>query len=97
MGILTLAETQFGYEAAGIVKQVGSNVSKFSIGDRVVLMGRNTFATTITLPATLCQKLPDAVSFVEGAGSPLCFTTALYGLVDVGRLEQDQVSYKNPD
>ncbi|KAL8881851.1 MAG: hypothetical protein Q9198_001030, partial [Flavoplaca austrocitrina] len=90
MGILKLAKTHFGYEAAGVVRKLGPNATKFSVGDRVVLMGCNTFATTVTQSELLCEKLPDSVSLLNGAGSPLCFTTAIYGLVDMGRLEEGQ-------
>ena len=92
MGILTLSETHFGYEAAGVVRKLGPNATKVSVGDRVVLMGRNTFATTVTQSELLCIKLPGSVSLLDGAGSPLCFTTAIYGLEDIGRLEEGQVS-----
>ncbi|KAM0255274.1 hypothetical protein ACHAQJ_005929 [Trichoderma viride] len=89
-GILAVPETQFGYEAAGIVRKIGPETTKFSVGDRVVLMGRNTFATTVTQSELLCEKIPDSVDFLDSAGSPLCFTTAIYGLIDIGRLDEGQ-------
>jgi NADPH:quinone reductase-like Zn-dependent oxidoreductase len=92
MGILALPETNFGYEAAGIVRRIGPKATKFNVGDRVILMGHNTFSTTVTQSELLCERLPEAISLLDGAGSPLCFTTAIYGLVDIGRLEEGQVS-----
>lgn len=92
MGVLKLEKTHFGYEAAGVVRKLGRNATKLSLGDRVALMGRNTFGTTVTQSELLCEKLPDSVSLLDGSGSPLCFTTAIYGLVDKGQLQQGQVS-----
>jgi len=92
MGILTLPETHFGYEAAGVVRKIGPKATKFCVGDRVVIMGHNTFATTVTQSELLCERLPYYIDLLDGAGSPLCFTTAIYGLADIGRLEEGQVS-----
>ncbi|KAL9122555.1 MAG: hypothetical protein Q9187_000886 [Circinaria calcarea] len=90
MGILTLPETHFGYEAAGVVRKIGPKATKFCVGDRVVIMGHNTFATTVTQSELLCERLPYSIDLLDGAGSPLCFTTAIYGLADIGRLEEGQ-------
>lgn len=92
MGILTLPETNFGYEAAGIVRKIGPKATKLCVGDRVIIMGHKTFATTLMQPEMLCEKIPDSMDLRDAAGSPLCFTTAIYGLMDVGRLEEGQVS-----
>ena len=92
MGILTLPETNFGYEAAGVVRKIGPKATKFCVGDRVVAMGYKTFATTLTQSEMLCEKIPDSMDLLDGAASPLCFTTAMYGLMDIGRLEEGQVS-----
>jgi len=92
MGILTLLETNFGYEAAGVVRKIGPKATKFCVGDRVVIMGHKTFATTLVQSEMLCEKIPDLMDLLDAAASPLCFTTAIYGLMDIGRLEEGQVS-----
>ncbi|TVY41639.1 Highly reducing polyketide synthase [Lachnellula subtilissima] len=90
MGIIERREPTFGYEAAGIVRRVGANVTKLCVGDRAVLMGMETFSTVVTAPEMLYEQLPDGMSFVEGASMPLVFTTAIYSLIDVGRLSRGQ-------
>lgn len=84
-------EPKFGYEAAGIVRRVGPKVTKLRVGDRAVVVGINTFTTVITGREVYYEKLPDNISFVEGACIPTIFITAVYGLIDLGRLSKGQV------
>jgi NADPH:quinone reductase-like Zn-dependent oxidoreductase len=84
-------QPKFGYEAAGIVRRVGPNASKLRVGDRAVVVGINTFSTTLTGPEVYYEKLPDHISFVEGACIPTIFMTAVYGLIDLGHLSKGQV------
>ncbi|KAL2074713.1 hypothetical protein VTL71DRAFT_8492 [Oculimacula yallundae] len=83
-------EPTFGYEAAGVVRRVGKNVTKLRAGDRAVVLGSSTFSTVLTAPAILCEKLSDNISFLEGACIPTVFMTAVYGLMDLGHLSKDQ-------
>lgn len=84
-------EPKFGYEAAGVVRRVSPKVTKLSVGDRVVVFGRDAFSTTMTCPEIPCEKLPDSISFVEGACIGTIFLTAVYGLSDLGHLSRGQV------
>lgn len=90
MQIIPGRDPKFGYEAAGVVRRVGSKVTRHAVGDRVIAMGISTFSTVITSKEVYFEKLPDHVSFVEGACIPLVFVTAVYGLRDVGRLGKGQ-------
>ncbi|PGG97404.1 hypothetical protein AJ79_09216 [Helicocarpus griseus UAMH5409] len=83
-------EPKFGYEAAGIVRRVGPNVTKLRVGDRAAVVGINAFATVITGREEYYEKLPDNISFVEGACIPTIFITAVYGLIDLGHLSKGQ-------
>ena len=75
-----------GYDAAGIVKQIGSAVSKFSIGDEVF------YAGDITRPGTnselhavderIVGKKPSSLGMAEAAGIPLTAITAWELLFD---------------
>jgi NADPH:quinone reductase-like Zn-dependent oxidoreductase len=85
-------EPRFGYEAAGIVRRVGPKVTKLRPGDRAVVVGINTFTTTITGRELYYEKLPNNISFVEGACIPTVFITAVYGLIELARLSEGQVS-----
>lgn len=63
-----------GGDAAGVVAGVGSGVSGFSIGDRVIadfaLNGRGAHAEYGVVPATAVAKLPANLSFEQGATLP---------------------------
>lgn len=92
MGIIELFPPTFGYEATGIVRRVGPMARKLSVGDRIALTGVAVFSSTVTTTEKLCERLPDELDFVSGATMPLVFATAIYSLINVGRLEKDQVS-----
>jgi NADPH:quinone reductase-like Zn-dependent oxidoreductase len=96
MGIIELSPPTFGYEATGIVRSVGPNVGKLSVGDRVALTGTCVFASTVTTTEKLCEKLPDELDFTSGASMPLVFATAIYSLINIGNLEKGQVSKSPP-
>jgi zinc-binding alcohol dehydrogenase family protein len=75
-----------GYDAAGVVTQVGSEVSLFAVGDEVF------YAGDITRPGTNAQlhavderivgKKPTSMDFAEAAGMPLTSITAWELLFD---------------
>ena len=67
-------------ECAGTVVQVGSAVSGFAVGDRVVAMAPTHFQTYQTLPEWACQKLRETESFDVCATLPLVYSTAIYAL-----------------
>jgi len=73
--------TTLGYSSSGVVIEVGKNVHKFSVGDRVACIGAGyaSHAEFITLPENLCVKLPDNVSFEEGSFGMLGII-ALHGI-----------------
>lgn len=58
-----------GYSAAGTVIEVASDVTDFRAGDRVACAGTDyaSHAEVISVPRNLCVRLPDALSFEEGA------------------------------
>ncbi|KAF2462908.1 uncharacterized protein BDR25DRAFT_298851 [Lindgomyces ingoldianus] len=80
----------FGYEASGVVRRVGPNATRFAVGDRVVTLAGKLLSTARVIPEIYLEKLPDHISFVEGACIPLVFVTAIYGLRDIGRLSKGQ-------
>ncbi len=49
-----------GYCNVGVVIEVGSGVSRFSVGDRVVSNGKH--AEVVAVPVNLCSRVPDTVA-----------------------------------
>lgn len=69
-----------GFDAAGIVKQVGRDVSKFKAGDEVFYAGDLTRAGTNSalhvVDERIVGKKPVSLDFAEAAGLPLTSITA---------------------
>ncbi|MEM4360083.1 MAG: bi-domain-containing oxidoreductase, partial [Candidatus Bilamarchaeaceae archaeon] len=70
-----------GYSSAGIVVEVGTNVHKFSPGDRVACVGAGyaSHAEYVRVPEMLCARIPDGVTFDEAAFGMLGII-ALHGI-----------------
>src|SRR3954466_3662581 len=76
-----------GYEASGVIDQVGNGVSDFAAGDRVLAMPRfGGYSDTLVLPANQVQKMPDAMSFEEAAALPVVYLTAHHAMAYTGTL-----------
>lgn len=76
-----------GMEGAGVVVSVGDNVDEFSVGDRVFGRARGCHAQQVLFDAEHLMRLPDNLSFVEGAAIPVGWLTAWHALHTVGRAE----------
>jgi len=63
------SSTALGYSAAGVVTGVGEGVTDVRVGERVACAGAGyaSHAEVLSVPKNLCVKLPDEVSFEEGA------------------------------
>ncbi|CAF0930745.1 unnamed protein product [Adineta steineri] len=80
-----------GFEASGIVEAVGSNVSHLSVGDRVIAFASDgMWADIVTLPSHQCFKMPDTMSFEEGAALLVNYITAYQILFEFGNLRPNQ-------
>ena len=73
--------TPLGYSAAGVVIEVGTEVSGFSPGDRVACIGQGfaSHAEYVSVPVNLAVKLPDSVS-TEAASFGMLGSIALHGI-----------------
>lgn len=79
-----------GQEVAGTVVAVGSEVTRFKIGDEVFGIGRGTFAEyAAALEDKLAHK-PAKLTFEQASVVPISAGTALQGLTDSGHIEAGQ-------
>ncbi len=77
-----------GYQAAGIVSEVGAEVSDLAVGDAVVTSGAfGSHAEKRAVPRSGAWKLPDGMDVVIGACIPIPFGTAHDCLFEFGRLQ----------
>ena len=71
-----------GGEIAGVVREIGQGVSGFAVGDRVLASApMGGYADRIAIPASFAHRMPDAMSFEEGASLPIVYPTSYAGLV----------------
>jgi len=71
-----------GAELAGVVQTVGPDVRGFKAGDRVLAaVPLGAFAERAAVPARAAMRMPDGMSFEEGAAFPIVYPTSYAGLV----------------
>ena len=76
-----------GYEVSGVVDQVGAKVSDFSVGDRVLAMPKfGGYTDTLVISAQQAFRMPDKMTFEEGAALPVVYLTAHHMMLYVGTL-----------
>jgi NADPH2:quinone reductase len=77
-----------GYQASGVVRQVGDGVESFVAGQRVVsMMMQGSHAELASVPARKTWAIPETLSFEEAAAVPVEFGTADDCLFEFGRLQ----------
>lgn len=83
-----------GHDVSGVVVQVGSDVTKFYVGDEVYARPRDhrigTFAEQIAIDADDVARKPDSLTFEEAAAVPLVALAAWQALVDVANVQPGQ-------
>lgn len=74
-----------GLELAGMVVEIGSEVTELAVGDRVMAnVSGGAFASEAVVDWTDVHKLPDALDFVTAAGFPVAYGTSHLGLLKAG-------------
>ncbi|WP_433408269.1 type I polyketide synthase [Saccharomonospora azurea] len=72
-----------GIEGAGVVLEVGSEVTHVVPGDRVMGLLSGAFGPVAVSDARMVTRIPDEWSFAEAATVPIVFLTAFYALRDL--------------
>lgn len=71
-----------GLEASGVVESLGPEVGgSLPIGSRVVVLGPGAHAELLSADWRACIRLPEAMSFNEGAAFPVQYLTAYHCLI----------------
>lgn len=80
-----------GYEASGIVEQLGPGVTQFRVGDKVNVIPAfsmnhyGTYAEKAVLPVHALVTQPDNISDTEAAAVWMQYLTAWGALIDLGQ------------
>ncbi len=75
-----------GGECAGIVQAVGSDVTEFKAGDRVLGISPGCFASHAVGPAEFFTLMPPKLKFTEAAAIPIVFSTAYQALIHLAKI-----------
>ena len=85
-----LPDSRFGLDGAGVVHRVGSNVTKFKVGDRVAVYGHGAHRTIHRTREELCALIPEGMSFEHAASIPAIHGTAWNALVRLAQVKKGQ-------
>lgn len=79
-----------GWDAAGVIAEVGQDVTQFKVGDEVFARPateNGTYAEYVAVEEDLVALKPNNISFNEAASVPLAGLTAWQCLVDFGQIQ----------
>ena len=86
-GVLATTPHIVGYQASGTIREIGSGVDGFTIGQPVVAtMGYGSHAELVSVPARAAWAVPAELPLVQAAGIPIEFGTADDCLFEFGGL-----------
>ncbi|QQQ79368.1 acyltransferase domain-containing protein [Saccharothrix sp. 6-C] len=77
-------DAKIGGEAAGVVLEVGADVTDFTAGDEVMgLFAGGAMGPVAVTDHRMLAPVPTGWTFAQAASTPVVFLTAFYGLVDL--------------
>lgn len=76
-----------GMEGAGVVLEIGAEVTRFAVGDRVMGRCPGAFAQRAVMEEREAMPVPAPLSFEEAAAVPLTYLTAYDALFEQGQLK----------
>ncbi|MFK4070363.1 SDR family NAD(P)-dependent oxidoreductase [Streptomyces sp. NPDC029674] len=79
-----------GGEGAGVVTEVGADVTHVSVGDHVMGVFEGAFGPVVIAEARMVTPVPQGWDMREAAGVPAAFLTAWYGLVELAGLKSGE-------
>jgi len=77
-----------GNELAGTISAIGDGVTRFAVGDKVIATPTGgAFAEKCTVNENLAYPLPNQLSFEQGAGFTVTYSTSYHALKQCARLQ----------
>ncbi|ARF57984.1 type I polyketide synthase [Streptomyces gilvosporeus] len=87
---MAASEDVLGYEAAGVVTEIGAAVTGLAVGDRVLGLVGGGFGPVAVAPRDLVVPIPPGWDFADAAAVPLVYATALYAWDDLAQVRTGQ-------
>ncbi|MEM6776223.1 MAG: SDR family NAD(P)-dependent oxidoreductase [Planctomycetota bacterium] len=75
-----------GAECSGIVRRVGSEVTEFRPGDRVIAVAPGGFASRVVVESCLVAPAPASIDLVDAAAIPVAWLTADHAINTCARM-----------
>ncbi len=83
-----------GLEVAGVITEIGKNVTTWHIGDEVcALLGGGGYAEFVSVKYDMVMPIPKGLSMVEAASLPEAYATSYLNLFIEGHLEAGQTAF----
>ena len=83
-----------GLEIAGVIEQIGKNVTDWKVGDRVcALLGGGGYAEYVAVKHDMLMPIPQGLSMVEASALPEAYATSYLNLFIEGHLEAGQTAF----
>ena len=79
-----------GSEGAGVVLEVGPDVTDLVVGDRVMGLLDGAFGSVAVADQRLLVRVPEGWSWSRAASAPIVFMTAYYALVDLAKAQKGE-------
>ena len=80
-----------GLEVAGEIEAVGSECTRLKVGDRVcALLGGGGYSEYAAVSEGMCMKLPEGMSYEQGACIPEAYATAYLNLEHEAKLQKGE-------
>jgi NADPH:quinone reductase-like Zn-dependent oxidoreductase len=89
-GLLKPKAARLGVDMAGVVEEVGSDITQFQAGDEVFGAGNGAFAEYVCTSEKALALKPANVTFEQAAAVPIAAITSLQGLRDKGQIRPGQ-------
>ncbi|MGW3078446.1 type I polyketide synthase, partial [Kitasatospora sp. NPDC001132] len=86
LGMYPDSAARMGSEGAGVVLEVGADVTGLAPGDRVMGLLTGCFGPVAVTDHRMLTRIPEGWSYIQAASVPMVFLTAYYALVDLGGL-----------
>ncbi len=81
-----------GLEIAGVIKEIGSNVSNLRVGDKVMsIMKYGGYKTEVIVPKENTYLAPNKMDILEAGGFPVIYGTAFSAIVTKAKLKRNEV------
>lgn len=97
LGLIPQESLEFGYlgaylgmEFSGEVVEVGKEVSRFKVGDKIFGCARQSFSTELIVDSNFISHLPKHSSIQQGATISVAFMTAYYAINKVAKAQPGQ-------